>query len=233
MREKENVELEEGEIPPSPNVEKKKLGDQVNVCADFFEAEDRKVDKGDDMEECEKVMEEEKKKIDRKGKRKLEEYYDDQENLDDDYCYDNKKQKKAVVKGNMNNKKAGKGAVNRIKERAEEPLMPEGMRDNILKVMKGKNIKWVNTKEIFKSDTDRAQNCLYMPREVKELLRIEELNAVNKRIPFSVHVLGPRDDVWKLNFNYWGKVGKYVLITLWHQFVKEHKLEMGWKFVEI
>ncbi|KAF9589162.1 hypothetical protein IFM89_019478 [Coptis chinensis] len=110
MRENMELELEEGEIPPSPTKVEKKLGDQVNVFADSFDTEKRRVDND-------------------KGKRKLEECSDG----DEDYHYDNKKQKKAVVKGKKNNKKVGKGAVIRTKEKAPEPLMPKGMKDIINK----------------------------------------------------------------------------------------------------
>ncbi|KAF9589163.1 hypothetical protein IFM89_019479 [Coptis chinensis] len=104
MRENMELKLEEGEIPPSPTKVEKKLGDQVNVFADSFDTEKRRVDK---------------------GKRKLEECSDGDEDFDDDYHYDNKKQKKAVVKGKKNNKKVGKGAMIRTKEKAPEPLMPK------------------------------------------------------------------------------------------------------------
>ncbi|KAF9592294.1 hypothetical protein IFM89_013520 [Coptis chinensis] len=188
MRENMDLELEEGEIPLSPTKVEKKLGDQVNVFADSFDTEKRRVDK---------------------GKRKLEECYDDEEeDFDDNYHYDNKKQKKAVVKGKKNNKKVGKGAVIRTKEKAPEPLIPKGMKDIIDNVMKGKGLRWLNTKNIYKSDVYKSQNHLYMPKEVVELLRTEELNDVNETIPFMVHVLSTRDEVWKLNFNYWGGVGQ-------------------------
>ncbi|KAF9592300.1 hypothetical protein IFM89_013526 [Coptis chinensis] len=66
-----------------------------------------------------------------------------------------------------------------------------------------------------------------MPKEVVELLRTEELNALNKTIPFMVHVLSTRDEVWKLNFNYWGGVDQYVFITWWNDFVVDHRLHEG------
>ncbi|KAF9589178.1 hypothetical protein IFM89_019494 [Coptis chinensis] len=171
------------------------------------------------------------KKIDN-GKRKLkeiEEYDDDyQENVEPNYF--NKKKQKKPGKGRKTTTNKSKERVSK-KERAPEPEKPEGMRYFIAQ-MQGKDIEWVNTKDITLSDTLKQQNRLYMPNEVVEILREEEKE---KDEPFEVHVLDPRGNVWKQNFRYWKEIRRYVLNKKWHDFVKENKLELvnGDKTIEI
>ncbi|KAF9607759.1 hypothetical protein IFM89_000106 [Coptis chinensis] len=177
------------------------------------------------------LLPEVEKKID-KAKRKLDEYYY-QERVEPNYL-NNKKQKKAAKARKTMTDKAKKGEKKKRvskKERAAEPEIPERMRYFIAK-MQGKDLEWVNTKDITLSDTLKQQNRLYMPNEVVEIMRKEE---TEKNEAFEVHVLDPRGRVWKQNCRYWEDIRRYVLIKRWYAFVQENKLELvnGEKTIEI
>ncbi|KAF5197735.1 hypothetical protein FRX31_012681 [Thalictrum thalictroides] len=129
-----------------------------------------------------------------------------------------------VNANNMNNIKKWKE-----KERADE--MPEHLRSLIFgDEVVGKDLRWINTKHMYKRDI-YYQNCLYLPnKELEEVLTEEEKEVTHTadKDGIEVHVFDSKMVVRKMKIKWWTSCKRYVLYGLcWKRFARHNKVEEG------
>ncbi|KAK1425563.1 hypothetical protein QVD17_20917 [Tagetes erecta] len=106
----------------------------------------------------------------------------------------------------------------------------ERLKEFIVNVIKGTELRLVIQKKVFKSDTNKGLNRLNMPikqLESNEFLREDERRILRKEKEIEVMVLGPTLEMYEkpMKLKMWHMTNSvnYVLTTNWHSFWKENK----------
>ncbi|KAK1425576.1 hypothetical protein QVD17_20930 [Tagetes erecta] len=107
------------------------------------------------------------------------------------------------------------------------------LKEFIVNVIKGTELRLVIQKKVFKSDTDKGLNRLNMPikqLESNEFLREDERRILRKENEIEVMVLGPTLEMYErpMKLKMWHMTNSvnYVLTTSWHSFWKENKKDL-------
>ncbi|KAK1425564.1 hypothetical protein QVD17_20918 [Tagetes erecta] len=144
-----------------------------------------------------------------------------------------RKRKKMVEEIEMDGKRRKMVPQKSIHTPVVNNEVTERLKEFIVNVIKGTELRLVIQKKVFKSDTDKGLNRLNMPikqLESNEFLREDERRKLRKEKEIEVMVLGPTLEMYEkpMKLKMWHMTNSvnYVLTTSWHSFWKENKKDL-------
>ncbi|KAB2597644.1 hypothetical protein D8674_000564 [Pyrus ussuriensis x Pyrus communis] len=163
----------------------------------------------------------------------LKRKYIDVDDGEDRAAPPNEKKKKAKFIFN-NNLNATNKVVNKGKNMAPAPDLPEEFKSLILGEMKGTKLQMLAQKSLYNTDINKDQGRLSLPRmqtESKNFLKPNEKEELDKTSLLTVPLIGPKLEPDKVSLGLWTMSSKsqktYVLKSTWFGIVEKHSLGVG------